>query len=161
MVKNIFHNLPNTGVFERDPTRGAFLLKSRKNRELTDLAVLKCRQWYARLFKGNVYTRFYTLNVSPFNSRSEMNELDYEEYVKELFTICRNVLGVWFIFEKSEAGKLHLHGFIASKDKSKFLKIKKHLLFHSEIDEVTYFDGWLAYCLKHSPKHSFSCYGVI
>ncbi len=149
---NYFHRVYRNAEHFTEP-KAPFIVKSAQKCERTDACVRRNRQWYNECFRLNCYSKFYSWTVSTNVPRTLAA---YEAFVKVTLETCRNIKGYYYIVEKSSNGKLHLHGIVCSSDKSKFVKIRKNLLFHSEFKLISFYDGWLAYVLKESPSHDYS-----
>lgn len=109
--------------------------------------MLKC-------YSSNPYVHFYALTVSPRNPDTDIFEVI--KSVKDLFKICKNVLSVRYVIEKSPKGKDHIHGILCCRNKSKFMKIRRHPVCHFQIDPFES-EGWVGYMGKGHPD---ICYGM-
>lgn len=138
----------NAEHFKERPPGAPFLMKSTLKRKRTDVLVASNRSWYNETFRINCYSKYYAWTVS---SNVPRDPEAFQAFAKTTYETCRNIKGLTYVLETSENNKLHLHGIICSSDYSKFCKIRKHLLFHSEFKLISFYDGWLAYMLKETP----------
>ncbi len=99
-------------------------------------------------WRENRHVKFYAITVSPHDHHVTPNVVYHALF--DIITECKTVISAMYVLERSPTGKYHAHGILASKDYSKFLKVKKHptCQFHT----VKYTPGnWISYCLKDGP----------
>lgn len=100
-------------------------------------------------FRDNRYTKFYALTVTPHIHSTTEYYLSNVMY--DIINQCKSVISITYNYERSEAGKLHIHGIIATKDKTKFLKVKKHPIAQIHTTELNG-ETWIYYCTKSKPR---------
>ncbi len=138
--------LKKTGGFHRS-LHGD--LNSGISRENNRRVALDNYSWFLQeQWRENRHVKFYAITISPHDHKQPDSVVFNAS--KDIITICKSVTGLMYNFEESEKGKIHAHGILASKDYSKFLKIKKHPLCQFHIVEYTP-GNWIGYCLKSNP----------
>ncbi len=135
-----------TGGFQRSLTGDLNSGFPRKTAELD----------FQRLFTGflheqwrnNRHMKFYAITVNPH--RHDQPAIVSHQGMIDLLHVCKTAVSIMYIIEKSPEGKMHAHGILASKDKSKFLKVKRHPL--CQFDTPVYIPGnWIPYINKGLP----------
>lgn len=119
---------------------------SRKNIEEESLDAFS---WYMlNEWRENKYVKFYTINVNPHDHRQPAGIIQAALY--DIIRKCKTVISLAYIIEVSPEGKNHAHGILASKDYSKFLKVKKHPICQFYLEK--YIPGnWISYIQKDRP----------
>ncbi len=101
-------------------------------------------------YRDNRYTKFYAITITPHIHST--TEVFIFNTVYDVINTCKSVISIHFNYECSDAGKLHIHGIIACKDKTKFLKVKKHPICQIHTTEFNPEGNWIQYCLEKSPS---------
>ncbi len=105
-------------------------------------------QFLCRAYLGNPWAQYYAFTISPHEKYAEKAVSAIA--VEHMFKVYNGMIAAIYVFEKSEKGKWHIHGILASADKKKWVKLCKHPLVHYKLTE--YVPGeWIDYCLKGKP----------
>ncbi len=113
------------------------------------------QQYLLTEWKQNQYITYYSFTISPH--KRLLSKALIESSVDDLMTVCKNVVSCRYVYETSELNKIHIHGILASKSKSKFMKLRKHPLVKYELNE--YYnsnDAWIHYMAKESPHYCYT-----
>ncbi len=135
--------------------KAPFKWKNKKNIENDKHKRTTIVNWYESIQSSEVYAKYikwYTITVSPKDPTTEVLEGQYIQALKRLKVKCKTIIDICYIFERSPQGKLHIHGILACRDRTKFLKAKHCIRYHFQMDPLTYLDGWVNYMLTDSPK---------
>ncbi len=139
--------------------KAPFIWKNQKNIHKDTHTRGTIIRWYEGILAETAYSKYikwYTLTIDPLDPTVQVTEHQYELALKRLRDKCKTIIKVAYIYETSEHGKLHLHGILATRDKTKFLKVKHDIRYHYQMDPLTYLDGWICYILKGSPENLYT-----
>ncbi len=115
------------------------------------------QQYLLQEWKTNQYITYYAFTISPH--QKSLQKAWIEDSVTDMLDICKNVISCRYIYETSDKNKIHIHGILASKCKSKFFKLKKHPLvkFHM-VEYVSNNLKWIHYMAKDKPDKIYTHY---
>ncbi len=156
--KHLNEHFPSESEIRSEP-KAPFIWKSKKNILNDQRRREEINYWYEMIMQRDIYSKYiewYTLTLSPKDPTVEIREYFYDLALLRLQSKCKTIIDIVYILETSKHGKLHVHGIIATRDKTKFLKIKRDIRFNWHMDPLTYLDGWINYMLKESPKHVYT-----
>lgn len=145
---------------KREPVGSLRRLQPTCNTENTEISVktltnhqkatASYNEYLLDTWRANRYTQFYTITATPhIHSCSEVFLFNT---MYDIINTCQTVTSIHFNYEVSHAGKLHVHGLIACKDKTQFLKVKKHPICQIYTQEYYYGPTWIEYCLQEKPR---------
>ncbi len=118
---------------------------------------LHFQHYLLREWKKNQYITYYAFTVSPHSKC--LSKASIEESVTDMLNICKNIISCKYIYETSAKNKIHIHGILCSKSKSKFFKLRKHPLvkFHM-VEYIHNEQKWIHYMSKNKPDKIYAHY---
>ncbi len=111
-------------------------------------------RFMSREFVKYSYGMFSTVTVSPYDHKCDSVFL-LELAIKQLFDKYKHVKACLYAVETSSSGKVHMHGVISHTNTCKWAKVRKHPLYHFDIDPLNKGSEWFEYCLKDKPRHLY------
>lgn len=104
-----------------------------------------------QLFNHDPFIKFSKLTISPHSANNNSYML-LKNSVETIFGHYRHCVGAIYCYEISPLGKLHVHGILAHRAPSKWVRVKKHPLYQYDIKPLDPGDEWINYCIKDQPE---------
>lgn len=112
-------------------------------------------QYLLTEWRSNQYITYYAFTISPH--QKSLPKIGIEKSVTDMLNVCKNIISCKYIYETSKLNKIHIHGILAAKQKSKFTKLNKHPLVQYHITEYEHrHNAYIRYMSKCQPKHIYA-----